>query len=313
MKSDDNFDRILEMNAEAERRKERFKNLRIRPRMSCQEFIQRASLKHSQKYDYTNVNYVNMRTKVTIKCPKHGVFQQTPLCHLRGTGCPMCKIEASKKDIYGVAINDLLYCCDSKPYKVWKSMIGRCFDKNVKNRHKSYKECDCCRDWLLFSNFKRWYDAQPHAYEDGYELDKDIFSEDKGFYSPQTCCLIPERLNIILVYRTASKNGLPRGIAKPANRYSVRTPSFIGDPSYKWMGTYDTFEEAMMVRDNVRMRQAVDFAMECFKDSKIDKRIFIGVLAKLKNIYPHGKESVAYADALIKELNKKKDGKSSNN
>jgi hypothetical protein len=32
-----------------------------------------------------------MRTKIHIKCPKHGIFEQLPSNHLSGSGCPKCK------------------------------------------------------------------------------------------------------------------------------------------------------------------------------------------------------------------------------
>lgn len=45
---------------------------------------------HGNKYDYSRVNYVNNRTKVTIVCPIHGEFEQFPKNHMKGHGCPKC-------------------------------------------------------------------------------------------------------------------------------------------------------------------------------------------------------------------------------
>lgn len=45
---------------------------------------------HGDKYDYSNVLYVNVNTKVNIICPKHGIFSQFPYKHLCGNGCPKC-------------------------------------------------------------------------------------------------------------------------------------------------------------------------------------------------------------------------------
>lgn len=41
-----------------------------------QEFKEKGKQLHNNKYDYSNVVYVNSRTKVKIICPKHGVFEQ---------------------------------------------------------------------------------------------------------------------------------------------------------------------------------------------------------------------------------------------
>ena len=61
------------------------------------EFIEQAKAIHGDKYDYSKVEYVNKKTKVTLICPKHGEFMQTPDKHLQGQGCPKCSKEKSKK------------------------------------------------------------------------------------------------------------------------------------------------------------------------------------------------------------------------
>ncbi len=49
---------------------------------------------YGDKYDYTEVDYVNARTNVSIICRKHGIFTKTPDQHLnRRQGCPECKKE----------------------------------------------------------------------------------------------------------------------------------------------------------------------------------------------------------------------------
>jgi hypothetical protein len=53
-------------------------------------FIEKANIKHSNKYDYSLVEYINAKTNVKIICPTHGVFEQTPNNHLRGKNCFQC-------------------------------------------------------------------------------------------------------------------------------------------------------------------------------------------------------------------------------
>jgi len=45
---------------------------------------------HGDRYDYTNVIYVNSKTKVEIICEKHGSFWQRPPAHKVGKGCSVC-------------------------------------------------------------------------------------------------------------------------------------------------------------------------------------------------------------------------------
>lgn len=66
----------------------------------AQLFLQRARLKHNNEYDYTEVKYSRASVKVSIRCLKHGIFQQRPNDHLRGNGCPSCgdlRTAASKR------------------------------------------------------------------------------------------------------------------------------------------------------------------------------------------------------------------------
>lgn len=53
---------------------------------------------HGEKYDYTHVNYVSMKDKVKIICKEHGEFEQLPLNHLAGDGCPRCSNHVSKAE-----------------------------------------------------------------------------------------------------------------------------------------------------------------------------------------------------------------------
>ena len=47
---------------------------------------------HGDKYDYSNMNYINSYTRIEIICPKHGSFYQTPQDHIYSkAGCPICK------------------------------------------------------------------------------------------------------------------------------------------------------------------------------------------------------------------------------
>jgi hypothetical protein len=53
-------------------------------------FIEKATIIHGDKYDYSNVNYKNNSTKIIIICKEHGEFEQTPNNHLYGYGCSKC-------------------------------------------------------------------------------------------------------------------------------------------------------------------------------------------------------------------------------
>lgn len=69
-------------------------------RKGSDNFIKEAKKIHgNDKYDYSNVEYVNNHTPVIITCLNHGDFHQTPSHHLRGQGCPQCAKEKIKEKL----------------------------------------------------------------------------------------------------------------------------------------------------------------------------------------------------------------------
>ena len=57
-----------------------------------ERFIKKAKEIHGDKYDYSKVKYdKSNKVKVCIICPEHGEFWQTPINHINGAGCPICK------------------------------------------------------------------------------------------------------------------------------------------------------------------------------------------------------------------------------
>lgn len=62
---------------------------RFKP-LTQSEFMERARTIHGDKYDYFKSIYINSKTKIIIKCQKHGDFYQQPRHHLFGKGCRDC-------------------------------------------------------------------------------------------------------------------------------------------------------------------------------------------------------------------------------
>ena len=58
---------------------------------TTEEFIIKSKEIHGDIFDYSFVKYEGNKIPVTIICPKHGEFHQTPKEHLRGHGYPRCK------------------------------------------------------------------------------------------------------------------------------------------------------------------------------------------------------------------------------
>jgi hypothetical protein len=73
--------------------------------LTTEEVIKQFREVHGDKYDYSKVNYFGWDTKVTIICPKHGEFEQTPSKHKEGHGCPRCTESKGEREIRTLLID----------------------------------------------------------------------------------------------------------------------------------------------------------------------------------------------------------------
>lgn len=95
----------------------------------------------------------------------------------------------------------------SKAYKAWQRMVGRCYDPKVHTRQPTYIGCSVVDEWKTFSNFKKFYDTH---YRDGYQLDKDLLVDGNKVYGPEACIFVPQPINLLFV-----DNGVSRGVCPP--------------------------------------------------------------------------------------------------
>lgn len=99
-------------------------------KLTQEEFIERAKIVHKGFYDYTKVNYINHKNKVTIVCPKHGEFLQNTNHHLRGNGCSKCSSYISKPEIEFLNYVKLPDTTENRQVKILGKNIDG-FDKNT--------------------------------------------------------------------------------------------------------------------------------------------------------------------------------------
>lgn len=60
-------------------------------RLTIEEFIKSANLKHNNLYYYPDLNYKSYDDEIEIGCYKHGIFKQVVRNHLLGRGCSICR------------------------------------------------------------------------------------------------------------------------------------------------------------------------------------------------------------------------------
>lgn len=239
-------------------------------RMTTADFIRRAKEVFGDKYDYSKVNIVNNRTKVSIICRTHGEYWQSPFSHLLGHGCKTCFYSA--KTLYGIGVKDLDVPQEDVSYIKWSSMFVRCYSDKFHEREPTYKECEVCSEWHKLSNFKRWFDKN---YIPGYHLDKDLLIQGNKIYSPDTCCFIPEELNKMLNTRSRFRGAYPIGVTKARSRYKS---SIMINGHKISIGTFDTPQEAFLAYKNRKERLVKELAEKYFKEGKITERVYIALM-----------------------------------
>lgn len=140
--------------------------------------------------------------------------------------------------VCGVGVRDICGSYNNKPlksYTVWRCMIRRCY---YKTKTKAYVGCSVCHDWLIYSNFKKWYDENIFDYHGTLELDKDILLPKNKMYGPNTCCIIPETLNLII---HKSKR---LGIRKTSTRTEIyKVVIFLNKKLFEF-GPFSSYESA---------------------------------------------------------------------
>lgn len=68
------------------------KNIANKLRGNIDSILETCRKVHNNKYDYSQVEYINLDSKVKIICPEHGIFWQTLALHKQGkTGCWECR------------------------------------------------------------------------------------------------------------------------------------------------------------------------------------------------------------------------------
>ena len=99
---------------------------RLKRGKKANDFICESENIHGSIYNYQNVNYLNVNTKVKIGCNIHGEFEQLPANHLKGHGCKKCG-------------NDLVTDQTRKNQKEFIKQASSIHDNYYQYEHTEYK------------------------------------------------------------------------------------------------------------------------------------------------------------------------------
>jgi hypothetical protein len=99
-----------------------------------------------------------------------------------------------------------MYC---PAYKAWSGMMTRCYSEKWHKKWPSYIGCSVCDEWLIFSNFAKWFDLN---HKKGYDLDKDLREPGNKVYGPDTCLCVPKNINYLILGCDKVRGDYPIGV-----------------------------------------------------------------------------------------------------
>ena len=178
--------------------------------------------------------------------------------------------------IFGVATNDVPNSTGTKLYQIWHSMVRRCYSEVYQNSKPIYKDVTMQKSWLLFSNFKKDVECLPfssYCETHGYELDKDVLSNNNREYRLDSISFIPREINSVLIKDI--RFGVYKGYYVNNDGYYAPSTKGVVDKIRKRLGyktSYKTPKEALFVYKECKKVQLKDLA-ERYK-GKIDNRVY---------------------------------------
>jgi hypothetical protein len=161
---------------------------------------------------------------------------------------------------------------DLKAYRLWKSILQRCYSEKSLAKFPTYRGCKVCDEWIYFQNFAKWFYEN---YIEGYTIDKDILGNGK-IYSPETCCFVPNHINNILQKNLHKDNGLALGVKIQDGKYRA---GFTTKGRKKFhVGYFDTEKEA----SSAYIKAKTKYIKEMAEEYNLPKMVRKSLIRKFK-------------------------------
>ena len=155
-----------------------------KPVRDMPSFLLEARKVHGDKYDYSSVEYRRALEKVTITCPIHGPFEQTPSSHISAAqGCPVCaNCGPSKGHVeiaeflqqYTEVLNEYAFDSSRRRLDVYLPEHNLAVEYHGLIWHSTAFSQDPLRDYKKHSDAANSGIRVIHIYEDEWKLKRQI-------------------------------------------------------------------------------------------------------------------------------------------
>ena len=151
--------------------------------------------------------------------------------------------------VYGIGVFGIKYPSrvngvKTKEYKLWHSMLVRCYSDTIKKKHPTYIGCEVSDNFKSYEYFYEWCQKQIGFGNKGWHLDKDLLVKGNRVYSEDSCVFLPQEVNKALTKRTNSRGEYSIGVS-----WSKTSKAFVATVAKnkgktEWLGYFKTEIEA---------------------------------------------------------------------
>lgn len=160
-------------------------------------------------------------------------------------------------------------------YHVWFEMLRRCYNKDCKIKWPTYINCTVDKRWHNFQNFCHDYLLMIGS-DKNWQLDKDILFKRNKIYSRETCCLVPQDLNKLLVKRDIDRGEFHIGVSYYENNPNPYQSYCHIKGNVVYLGSFKTEQEAYLVYKAAKEAEIKRLA-NLYKE-ELDSRVYAALM-----------------------------------
>ncbi len=159
---------------------------------NTEKFIEKARKKHGNKYDYSKVEYIKAKEKVSIIChnideitnEKHGEFLQQPSNHLAGGNCPKCTGNYMTQELFikrARVIHNNQYDYSKVEYKTARKKVNVICPEHglfsqVPDSHIRGNGCPKCSN-IYSPTTREWIEKAKKIHGNRYDYSKTVYKK----------------------------------------------------------------------------------------------------------------------------------------
>lgn len=174
----------------------------------------------------------------------------------------------------------------TKEYQTWHGVLERSYSIEFKQNNPAYINVTCCKEWLLYENFYEWLHSQENfnkwMLSEKSGIDKDILIKNNKVYSPETCCLVPIRINSLFVKSDYKRGACLIGVTyhPKLNKYEAQcNVTLNGKRKNVYLGIYNQEIDAFYAYKYFKEKLIKNIATEEYILGNITKQCYEAMLS----------------------------------